>query len=75
MSVVMLASTMAETALPKPSSTAVRGARRASSSSRIRSKMSTFASTAIPIERIRPAIPGSVRVAFIAASPPSTRSR
>ena len=53
-SVVILASTMADTALLKPSSTAVRGARRRSSSSRMRSKMSTFASTAIPIERISP---------------------
>ena len=31
-------------------------------SSRMRAKMITFASTAIPIERMMPAIPGSVSV-------------
>jgi len=45
-----------------PSSTASRRFSRSPSSSFRRSKIRTFASTAIPIERINPAIPAAVRV-------------
>jgi hypothetical protein len=73
-SVVSCASTIAESAWPKPSLTATRGLRPAASSSRMRSKISTLASTAMPMERISPAMPGSVSVAPIPASPASTKS-
>ena len=72
--VVTFASTIAEKAFWNPSSTAVRVALPKDNSSRIRSKIKTFASTAIPIERIRPAIPGNVNVALKAAKPPSTNT-
>ncbi len=73
-SVVRLESTIAERALPKPSDTAARGARPLSSSSRIRSKIRMFASTAIPMESTIPAIPGRVSVAPSPERPPSTNS-
>ena len=47
----------------KPSSTERRMVLPSSSSSRIRSKISTFASTAMPIDNTIPASPGSVSVA------------
>ena len=64
-------STMADMAWVKPSSTAVRVARPAMSSSRMRSKISTLASTAMPIESAKPANPGSVSVNPRPARPPS----
>src|SRR4029077_5307835 len=45
----------------KPTLTAARIVRPAHSSSFMRSKMSTFASTAMPMDSTKPAIPGSVR--------------
>ena len=60
--VVTLPSTIAESAFWNPVSIAFLTVLPAVISSRIRAKMITFASTAIPIERIIPAIPGSVNV-------------
>ena len=62
MRVVTLPSTMEEVAFLKPISTALCTVFPVASSSRIRAKMITFASTAIPIDRIIPAIPGKVKV-------------
>ena len=53
---------MAERAFEKPASIAPLTDEPALSSSLIRANMITLASTAIPTERIIPAIPGSVRV-------------
>src|SRR3989449_662966 len=57
-----------------PSSTAVRTSLPCCSSSRIRSKISTFASTAMPTESTSPASPGSVSVNPNHASPASVNS-
>ena len=70
--VVTFASTIAEKAFSNPSSTAVLVALHNLNSSLILSNINTFASTAIPMERINPAIPGKVKVALKAARPPST---
>ena len=63
MIVVTCVSTMVAKAFEKPFSMAAFGARPLRSSSRIRSKTSTFESTAIPMVRMKPAMPGSVSVA------------
>jgi len=55
--------------LSYPASIAARTDFFARISSRIRSKIRTFESTAIPIARMIPAIPGRVRVAEKAAIP------
>src|SRR5438309_5989692 len=62
--VVTWVSTMVHHALLKPFSTAATTDLPDRSSSRIRSKMSTFESTAIPMVRIMPAIPGKVSTAW-----------
>ena len=62
MRVAMLASLMESQARPKPSSRATGQARPARISSFMRSKMRMLLSTAMPTERIKPAIPGRVRV-------------
>ena len=72
--VLTLESMMALMACVKPSSTAVRTSLPCCSSSRMRSKISTFASTAIPTESTSPASPGRVRVKPNAASPASVNS-
>ena len=56
-------STIVAKAFEKPFSMAALGARPARSSSRMRSKTRTFESTAMPIVRMNPAIPGRVSVA------------
>jgi len=56
----------------KPIFTAERSDLPAQSSSLRRSKISTFASTAIPIESTKPAMPGSVRTACAAESSASS---
>ena len=61
--VVTFASTIVVNALSYPPSTAARGVFPFFSSSRIRSKMITFASIDIPTVNIKPAIPGKVKVA------------
>src|SRR5690606_30891799 len=71
-SVVTLASRMALRALRKPTSMAARTVDPACSSSRMRSKMTTLASTAMPTDRMMPAMPGRVRVALMPARVPST---
>ena len=74
MSVVTFESTIAAHALLKPSSMAVlRGLPPLNSSFNL-SKMRTFASTAIPSDRMSPAIPGSVRAAWMRTSTASTMS-
>ncbi len=60
--VVMLPSKIAERALSKPIFSEDFTVFPVASSSRIRAKMITLASTAIPMERMIPAIPGNVRV-------------
>ena len=60
--VVTFPSMIAERALSKPLLIAILTFLPARSSSRIRAKMITFASTAIPMESRIPAIPGRVRV-------------
>ena len=60
--VVILPSITAESALPKPILMASRTFLPAAISSLIRVKIMTLASTAIPTERMIPAIPGSVSV-------------
>src|SRR3989338_8808256 len=62
MSVVRLPSRIDDHARLNPSSTARSSARPARSSSFIRSKIKTFASTAIPTDRINPAKPDNVMV-------------
>ena len=64
----MLESKIALKAFLKPSSIADLTERPLASSSLIRSKISTLASTAIPIVRMIPAIPGKVKVPCKAAS-------
>ena len=61
----MLESITAESALEKPALTAAAVVLPALSSSLILSNTTTLESTAIPIPRIIPAIPGSVRFAFV----------
>ena len=61
-SVVTFPSMMAESALWKPLPTECQIFFPSLISSRIRAKTMTFASTAIPIERMIPAIPGRVSV-------------
>ena len=68
--VVMFASKIDDNALLKPSLIASFWALPFASSSLIRSKISTFASTDIPMVRIIPAIPGSVNTAPNPASIP-----
>ena len=60
--VVTLPSTIADSAFLNPTSIAERTVFPDAISSLIRAKMITFASTAIPIDRIIPAIPGNVSV-------------
>ena len=62
--VVKLASTIVEIALWKPESIASKISRPDLYSSLILSKIRTFASTAIPIVKTIPAIPGRVKVAW-----------
>ena len=69
-----LESVMAGSAWRKPSSMARRTVLPWRSSSRMRSKISTLASTAMPIESTRPARPGSVSVASSIASAPAVRT-
>ena len=59
MMTVMCVSMIVAKALEKPFSMAVFGARPAPQLSRMRSKMSTFESTAMPIVRMNPAIPAA----------------
>ena len=61
--VVTLASTIVTKALEKPSCIAVWGSLPSFYSSRIREKIKTLASTAIPMVSTIPAIPGRVKVA------------
>ena len=61
--VVMFASKIEESALPKPSLIASNCAFPLPNSSLIRSKISTFASTDIPMVNTIPAIPGKVNTA------------
>ncbi len=63
MIVVAWVSTMVANAFENPFSMAAFGARPLRSSSRMRSKTSTLESTAMPIVRMNPAMPGSVSVA------------
>src|SRR5438093_3226983 len=72
--VLTLESMMALIACLKPSSTAVRTNLPCCSSSRIRSKISTFASTAMPTESTRPDKPGRVSVKPKPASQASVNS-
>ena len=62
MMVVTFPSTIADNALLKPSFTLERMVLPVPISSWIRVNMMTFASTAIPTDRMIPAIPGRVRV-------------
>src|SRR5215831_17858689 len=62
--VVTCVSTIVHQAFPKPASTAETTDLPARSSSRMRSKIRTFESTAIPTVRIIPAIPGNVSTAW-----------
>ena len=62
-SVVTLPSRIGEKAFSKPRSIARAGPRAVRSSSRMRSKISTLASTAMPRPSTRPAMPGMVSVA------------
>ena len=62
--VVMFASKIEDNALPKPSATAWLLPLPLANSSLIRSKISTLASTDIPIVKTIPAIPGNVNTAF-----------
>src|SRR3954451_7529301 len=62
--VVTWVSTIVHQALLNPASTAETTLLPVRNSSRIRSKISTLESTAIPIVRITPAIPGSVSTAW-----------
>ena len=70
--VVTLASIMVVSARSKPPSTAALGVFPFRNSSRIRSKIMTFASMDIPTVRINPAIPGRVKVAWSDASTAKT---
>ncbi len=73
--VVRLASTMVVVARPKPLRMAMRKAAPRASSSRIRSNISTLASTAMPTVRTRPASPGSVNAALTAIMIARIRTR
>jgi len=73
--VVKLESKIAENAFLYPSSKARRNVLPATSSSLIRSLISTFASTAIARERIIPAIPGNVSTAWNAARIPRVKKK
>ena len=61
--VVRFASRIDDHALPKPETTEALTVRPLCNSSRIRSNTSTLASTAMPMVRIRPAMPGRVSAA------------
>jgi len=63
--VVRLASTMVVVARSNPFRIAIRNAAPRDNSSRILSKISTFASTDIPIVRTKPANPVNVRLTLI----------
>ncbi len=71
----MFASMMVQKALLKAVFTAPRGVFSVRSSSRIRSKMITLASTAIPTVSTTPASPGSVSVASNSDITPISSSR
>src|ERR1700733_4505085 len=73
--VVTWVSRMVVHACAKPWSTAAAGDLPARSSSRMRSKMSTFESTPMPTVRITPAIPGKVSVAVVKPMKPSRITR
>ena len=73
-SVVIFPSKIADIAFLNPVSIALATERPAAISSLIRAKIITFASTAIPIERIIPAIPGSVSVISNASNIASIRA-
>jgi len=75
MMVVRFESTMDRLARSKPARIACTGRRPRASSSRMRSKMSTLASTAMPMVNTTPAMPGKVNVAPSAAMPPMSRVR
>jgi hypothetical protein len=72
--VVALESAMALHARVNPRMTAVRSFPEAACSSLIRSKTSTLASTAMPMARMNPAMPGRVRVAPTPSSTAYERS-
>jgi len=72
MSVVTWESTMVTKALSYPASIADRTVLPSFNSSRMRSKMRTLLSTAIPMPRAIPAMPGSVSVARIATKIPTS---
>src|SRR2546427_65724 len=72
--VLTFESMMALMACLNPSSTAVRTSFPCCSSSRMRSKISTFASTAMPTDNTRPASPGNVRVNPNPARPASVKT-
>ena len=69
---VTFASRMVRPAFWKPAAIAARGVRPARSSSRMRSKMITFASTAMPTVSTRPAMPGMVSVPSNSAIRPTS---
>ena len=71
--VVMLASKIEDKALLKPSATAFLAPLPLFSSSRMRSKINTLASTEIPIVKTIPAIPGKVNTAPNPANTPKMR--
>ena len=64
MTVVRLESKIVQNAFLKPASMADLGDLPRLSSSRMRSKISTLASTAMPMDRMMPAMPGMDRVAL-----------
>ena len=72
--VVTLASMIADSEWPKPLRMATRSPLPARNSSRMRSKLITFPSTAAPIVSTRPARPGSVRAAPRPARMPKMNS-
>ena len=74
-SVVRLASTIVVNAFPKPFWIAIRTLEFRARSSRMRSKINTFASTAIPMVNTMPANPGKVNVASISDIVPMTITR
>ena len=73
-SVVMFASSSVDKDFSKPERTAASGDFPVRRSSLMRSKMITLASTVMPIVRMIPAIPGSVRTARKRTSAPKTIS-
>ncbi len=74
MMVVMLQSNTARKAFLKPALVAAPMVLPAATSSRMRAKMSTLASTAIPSVRIMPAMPGKVMVTPMALSIPMNKT-